>query len=216
VSDAAASKQLSRTRRLIGRRMQESLAAQPQVTLMRAVDATGLVNARQAWSPPPPPSFQAFVIRALSLALAEHPTFNGFIENDSLQIVKPVNVGVAVDTAEGLMVPVVRSAETLELQDIDAEISRLSGLARGRALTVSDVIDASITISNLGGLGVDFFTPILPSPQVAILGIGRLNNDGPTPTLGLSLTFDHRANDGAPAAALLDTIARYMPSKAST
>ena len=193
--------------------MQASLAEQPQVTLMREVDTSVLVAVRIASLPSPAPSIQAFIVQALARALASHNSFNAVIDKDELVTFDDVNVGVAVDLGDGLVVPVVRSAQSLSRAQIDHEIARLSDLAIRKELSMPDVSDATITVSNLGGFGIDFFTPILSPPQVAILGIGRLRVEGDRPpTIGLSLTFDHRANDGASAAGLLMSIARQLSS----
>jgi pyruvate dehydrogenase E2 component (dihydrolipoamide acetyltransferase) len=191
--------------------MQASLAEQPQVTLMREVDASVLVAVRIASLPSPAPSIQAFIVQALARAVTSHSTFNAVIDKDELVTFDDVNVGVAIDLGDGLVVPVVRAAQSLSRSQIDHEIARLSDLAMRKELSMPDVSDATITVSNLGGMGIDFFTPILSPPQVAILGIGRLRAEADRPpTIGLSLTFDHRANDGASAAGLLMSIARQL------
>ena len=128
--------------------------------------------------------------------------------------VAEVNVGMAVALDEGLIVPVVRAADRKSLREIARETTELAGRARAGKLTLDDVSGGTFTITNLGGFGVDVFTPILNLGEVGILGVGRIiekpaiyrGEIAKRSMLALSLTFDHRIIDGAPAAAFLQTV----------
>jgi len=121
---------------------------------------------------------------------------------------KHANVGMAVDTDRGLLVPVLFGAENLSLSALAAQTKELAGKAREGKLSPDEMSGGSFTVSNLGSMGVESFTPVINPPQTAILGVccttNRVKADGSVyPAMGLSLTFDHRAVDGAPAAKFL-------------
>ena len=140
---------------------------------------------------------------------------NATLDGDGVIRHDRVAVGIAVALDDGLIVPVIRDADTKPLEDVVRERADLADRARTGELSVDEVEGATFTITNLGGFGTDVFTPILNFPQVAILGVGRISDsvvahDGEVairPTMWLSLTVDHRAVDGAPAAAFLDALA---------
>jgi pyruvate dehydrogenase E2 component (dihydrolipoamide acetyltransferase) len=125
---------------------------------------------------------------------------------------------MAVDTPRGLLVPVIRDADTLSLRAIAGEAARLAKLSQSGRASVEDLSGGSFTVTNLGSLGIESFTPILNAPQVAILGIGNINlkpvdRDGEVafvPHLSLSLTIDHQVVDGAPAARFLQALSRNL------
>lgn len=201
-------------RAAIGERMVESLRTMAQVTLTTEVDAAELVVlAREAQT-----GVLALLAVLTARALLRHPRLNANWDGDCIRLSGTVNLGIAVALDDGLLVPVVKSAERLDLPAMEREIRRLADAARAGTLSVDDVSGGTFTISNLGPYGVDTFTPIVNPPEVAILGVGRVR-DVPRavggavlirPVLGLSLTFDHRALDGAPAAAMLQTLARFV------
>jgi pyruvate dehydrogenase E2 component (dihydrolipoamide acetyltransferase) len=151
----------------------------------------------------------AMLVRILATAVRKFPQFNASIDTERGEIVykKYVNVGVAVDTDRGLLVPVIRSADEKNITQIAIELNQLAERARDKKLTVDDMSGGSITISNLGGIGGTYFTPIVNWPEVAILGVSRgafepVWNDGafePVQRLPLSLSYDHRVIDGADA-----------------
>jgi hypothetical protein len=141
-------------------------------------------------------------------ALERHPEFNAWYEGERLRLIGEVNVAVAVDAEAGLLTPVVREAGGLTLADIARERRRLTDAVLDGTHGLDDLQGGTFTVSNLGPLGVDSFDPILDPPQVAILGLGRVD-DG---TCTLSLTFDHRVVDGADAARFLDTLAAGLES----
>ena len=151
----------------------------------------------------------AMLVRILATAVRKFPQFNASIDTDRGEIVykKYVNVGVAVDTDRGLLVPVIRHADEKNITQIAVELNQLAERARERKLTAEDMSGGSITISNLGGIGGTYFTPIVNWPEVAILGVSRgvvepVWKDGrfePVQRLPLSLSYDHRVIDGADA-----------------
>jgi pyruvate dehydrogenase E2 component (dihydrolipoamide acetyltransferase) len=151
----------------------------------------------------------AMLVRVLATAVRKFPQFNASIDTERGEIVykKYVNVGVAVDTDRGLLVPVIRNADEKNITQIAVELNQLAERARDRKLTADDMSGGSITVSNLGGIGGTYFTPIVNWPEVAILGVSRgaiepVWKDGrfePVQRLPLSLSYDHRVIDGADA-----------------
>ena len=151
----------------------------------------------------------AMLVRILATAVRKFPQFNASIDIERGEIVfkKYVNIGVAVDTDRGLLVPVIRNADEKNITQIAVELNQLAEKARDRKLTADDMSGGSITISNLGGIGGTYFTPIVNWPEVAILGVSRgaiepVWKDGtfePVQRLPLSLSYDHRVIDGADA-----------------
>ena len=151
----------------------------------------------------------AMLVRVLATAVKKFPQFNASIDSERGEIVfkKYVNVGVAVDTDRGLLVPVIRDADTKNIMEIAVELQRLAERAREKKLSLEEMSGGGITISNLGGIGGTYFTPIVNWPEVAILGVSRgttepVWKDGhwePRQMLPLSLSYDHRVIDGADA-----------------
>ncbi|MET3862622.1 pyruvate dehydrogenase E2 component (dihydrolipoamide acetyltransferase) [Dietzia sp. 2505] len=204
----------------IARNMMESLHTTAQLTHGYEVDVTALVAVRAALkieatdSSQQTPSLNDFIVRAAALALREHPLLNAGIVDDEIVLAERIDVGIAVAVDGGLMVPVVRSADELPVSALGATTRRLAGDARSGRISPADLEGATFSVSTLGAYGVDFFTPVINPGNVAILGVGRVKDgvrwDGDTPArtevLTLSLTFDHRAVDGAPAAEYLRTV----------
>jgi pyruvate dehydrogenase E2 component (dihydrolipoamide acetyltransferase) len=151
----------------------------------------------------------AMLVRVLATAVRKFPQFNASIDPERGEIVykKYVNVGVAVDTDRGLLVPVIRNADTKNIMDIAVELQHVAARARDKKLSLDEMSGGGITISNLGGIGGTYFTPIVNWPEVAILGVSRATTepvwrDGkwqPRQMLPLSLSYDHRVIDGADA-----------------
>ena len=219
---AAAS--VSGPRRLIAQRMAASAQATAAVTLTTEADATEMVRLRAMFKKegaPVVPTYNDMLILIAALALQEHPACNARLEGD--EIVRPdeVNVGLAVDTDRGLLVPVVKSVQGKTLRQI-AEISaRLVEATRAGRVTPEDLHGGTFTITNLGAYDIDAFTPIINLPECAILGVGRIvaRQVVTDPDAGavairrmvvLSLTFDHRLVDGAPAARFLQTLKSHV------
>ena len=152
--------------------------------------------------------------------MQKYPQFNSSLSEDGTELIMKqyYNIGIAVDTPEGLVVPVIRSADTKSVADIAQEMGELAGKARDKKLSMTDMSGACFTISSLGGIGGTGFTPIVNAPEVAILGVSRTKIqphwDGkefvPAPFLPLSLSYDHRVIDGAEAARFTRQIASVL------
>ena len=187
---------------------------QPRVAVGVQVDMTAALAAAGELSP------TYAVLRAVALALREHPRLNARVVDEGVELAAAVNLGLAVNLDEGVIVPVIRDADRKPMQELATEAGGLAAAARDGSLPGTALRDGTFTVSNLGAAGIDWFTPILNSPQVAILGMGRvvervLARDGAAvvaPTVDLTLVFDHRALDGQPAslflAALRDRLER--------
>ncbi len=164
------------------------------------------------------PSITAFLVKALAQALREYREFNARLEDNKLRIYGDINIGVAVALENGLIVPVIRNADEKTLTQINNELKELAKKARENKLTVDDLTGATITLSNLGMYDVDVFTPIVYPGHIAVLGVGRIydklvleeNHVKTRKYVMLSLTFDHRAVDGAQAALFLKKIREYI------
>jgi pyruvate dehydrogenase E2 component (dihydrolipoamide acetyltransferase) len=205
---------LTPMRRTIARRMVESLQTAAQLTLMSEADVTELVALRERLREQYDVSYTDLIVKAAALALAEHPRMNARLVGDELHLVREINIGVAVALEAGLVVPVIRDTQAKGVAAIAEEARALVERARGGKLMEEEMRGGTFTVTNLGAYGVDAFTPIINPPEVAILGVGRINEhlvrrgDGMAwrHKMGLSLTFDHRVVDGAPAAAFLQSI----------
>lgn len=209
---------LSGMRRTIAERMTESLQNTAQVTVFTEVDVTELVAVRERLKQNFALSYTDLIVQAAARALQLHPKVNASLVDGRLVQHDDVHVGVAVALDDGLIVPVIRDADRKSLRDIAAEIRELAERARAGTLTPDDVSGATFSVTNLGMYGIDGFTPILNMPEAAILGVGRII-EKPAAYRGsitlrhilvLSLTFDHRVVDGAPASAFLQTVADML------
>jgi pyruvate dehydrogenase E2 component (dihydrolipoamide acetyltransferase) len=160
-------------------------------------------------------SYTDFIVRAAAAALREHPLINSVIEGDKILLREEINIGIAVALEAGLIVPVVRGADTLSVRQIAAEARDLAERARAGSLTPGEYAGGTFTITNLGMYGITEFTPLINVPESAILGVGTIEEafrTGPgggiesRKVMSLCLTHDHRHIDGAPAAAFLGRI----------
>ena len=157
------------------------------------------------------PTINDFVLKATTEALKSHPRLNAALVDGTIHQYRNINLGIAIDIEAGLVVPVIRGADTLGVVELSSKVRELADRARAGTLTLDDFADGTFTVTNLGGLGVDWFTPVLNPPQCAILGVGRVRRaavvDGKSIAarhMGtLVLTFDHRVVDGAPCARFL-------------
>ena len=209
-------------RATIASRMHDALHDMAQLTLTMDVAMDRIVtDRRRRQVDGGAPGYTDYVIAAAATALVEHPIVNSQITDDGVALLPEVNVGMAVALDDGLVVPVVRSADRLSITEISAETARLAAGARSRSLPLPDYEGATFTVTALGMYGVDAFTPIINPPNTAILGVGRVRRDVgwddddrpvPRPTLTLSLTWDHRAFDGAPAAEFTRTVREVLES----
>ena len=165
-------------------------------------------------------TFFPFFIKAVQHSLAEHPLLNASVdeERDELVVKKYCNIGIAVDTPDGLMVPVVKDVVNKSILDLAMEIQRLGARARDRKITLEEMKGSTFTITDFGHFGGTYATPVINYPDVAILGCGRIADrpwvkDGqvvPRKVLPLSLTFDHRVTDGVDAASFLAKVVHYL------
>lgn len=210
-------------RGIIAQRMHESLQTMAQVTLTTEADVTSLERLREELKQQFDLAYTDLIVKAVARALKEHPRLNAWVEGEGIRLLRAIHIGVAVALEEGLIVPVVHDADRKSLREIAQETQRLAQRARERNLTPEEVTESTFTVSNLGMYRVDAFTPIVNPPEVAILGIGRIiEKPAPGPQgvewrkmLTLSLTFDHRAVDGAPAAAFLQTVCKQLEAPAA-
>lgn len=213
---------LSSTRRMIAGRMLASLRQTAPVTLHTTTDATAWVELRQrlksAGGAEPVPSYTDLLMQLVAAVLPQHPHVNARWEGDALCYSKDIHLGLAVDTGDGLLVPVIRDANRLTLAQLTARTRELVDRARSRKLGPDELKGGTFTITSLGGYGVDAFTPIINYPECAILGLGRIRREPavignaivPRDRVTLSLTFDHRAFDGGPAARFLQSICQRL------
>lgn len=215
---------ISRIRRIIAQRMAESSQTTAPVTLTTEVDATEFVALREqlkaAFTPRglPVPSYNDLLIKLTAVALQEHRLLNATWHENEIVIPAEVHIGLAVDSEEGLLVPVVRNVHDKSVRQIANETKSLIEKAKAHRLSPDELQGGTFTITNLGMYGIDAFTPIINLPQCAILGVGRIvkkpavYNDQivPRQLMALSLTHDHRVVDGAPAARFLNTIREYI------
>ena len=208
----------------IAKRMHESLRQMAQLTLFMDADMDAVVADRSARKESGnAPSFTDYVIAAAARALGEHPLVNSQITDEGVALLPTAHVGMAVALDDGLIVPVIRNTATLDLTSLSAESSRLAEAARDGSLELPDLEGGTFSVSTLGMYGVDGFTPVINPPNTAILGVGRLREDvvlddgevGVRTRLTLSLTWDHRAFDGAPAAAFCKTVADLLGDPAA-
>jgi pyruvate dehydrogenase E2 component (dihydrolipoamide acetyltransferase) len=202
----------------VARRMQQSLQTSAQVTLNTEVDVSALVQMREELKTESDLTYTDLIVKAVALALKEHPRINAWIQGEQLRLVQDIHIGVAVALDEGLIVPVVQNADRKSLREIAQDTKRLAHCAHEGSLTHEEVTGSTFSVTNLGMYGIDAFTPIINPPEVAILGVGRITEKLVRIPRGaewrqvmtLSLTFDHRAVDGAPAAAFLQSIRKHM------
>jgi pyruvate dehydrogenase E2 component (dihydrolipoamide acetyltransferase) len=215
---------LAGMRGTIAKRMHASLRDMAQLTLTMDADMNAVVRARDTRKlAGRAPSFTDYIVGAAARALAQHPNVNAQVVGDEIALLPDIHVGLAVALDNGLIVPVVRHADHLRLDALAAETSRLADAARRGALAPTDLEGATFSVSTLGMFGVDAFTPVINPPNVAILGVGRIRDDvvaidgaiGIRKRVTLSLTWDHRVLDGAPAAAFCRSIVDALENPSS-
>ena len=221
---------LTGVRGVIAERMAASLHSMAQLTLTIDVDMEAVVTDRAARKERAGPDGRVpgitdYVIAATAAALAEHPIVNSQITDEGVALLPRIHVGLAVALDGGLIVPVVHDTPSLGLDDLAAETARLAEAARNGRLTLPELEGGTFSVTTLGMFAVDGFTPIINAPNTAILGVGRLRDDvawaedgAPIRArrLTLSLTWDHRAFDGAPAAEFAGSIKSNLESCATS
>ena len=218
-------KPLSNIRKTIAKRMLASLQNTAQLTLHTTADARRLKSLRKeikarAAEGGPNITINDMVCAAVIKALQQHPQVNAhFLDTEIKHFGYAVHLGLAVDTERGLMVPTIHNAHGLNIVGLGEKIRELAGACRTGSIDPGLLEGASFTVTNLGAYGIESFTPVLNPPQVGILGVNTITyqpadlGDGSigfVPRIGLSLTFDHRALDGAPAAAFLQTVCKEI------
>jgi len=215
---------VSSIRRTIAERMLTSHHSTAPVTLTTTADATNLVNLRNQFKAALQtggdlvPTYTVLLVKLTASALQKHPLLNACWGEDQIHVSPDIHIGVAVDTAAGLMVPVLTDVASLSLKQLAARSRDLSERARQRTLHADELRGGTFTVTNLGAFGIDGFTPIINYPQCAILGIGRIERRPAVlgdlmvaqEQITLSLTFDHRIVDGAPAARFLQMLSGFI------
>jgi len=211
-------------RRIIADNMHASLQNAAQLTTFTEVDVTEMVRFRDmmraefARDDSVKISYNDIIVMATACALMRHPIMNSTLVGDEILLHDTVNMGIAVALPEGLIVPKLRNAEKKTLREVASVVRELAKKAREGALSMEEVTDGTFTISNVSMLGMDGFTPVLNPPETGILGVGRVIEKPAVfngeiairQMMTLSLTFDHRVVDGAPAMTFLRDLARYL------
>jgi len=209
-------------RQAIAQRMTESLQTMAQVTLLTEADVTEMVRMRERLKPRFDLTYTDIIIKAVAVALREHPRLNATLVGEEIQLLPEIHIGVAVALEDGLIVPVMREADKKTLEETALETKRLAEGARAGMLAVDEVTGSTFTITNLGMYEVDGFTPIVNPPEAAILGVGRIveklvvyrGEAAKRTMMTLSLTVDHRLVDGAVAAAFLRQVKELLETPA--
>ena len=211
---------LTGRRKVIAERMLRSIQTTAQLTLTTDARADALVEARERIRQRFEVTYTDLLAWVAIQALKQHPAMNATMEGDRLRQHATIHLGLAVAASDGLVVPVVRDAGALSLSELSARARELTERARTNTSAPGELTGSTFSLTTLGSYEIDAFTPILNPPEVGVLGIGRIREaiipvEG-KPALGhmlmLSLTFDHRILDGAPAAAFLQTVKRLVES----
>jgi pyruvate dehydrogenase E2 component (dihydrolipoamide acetyltransferase) len=214
-------KKISNIRKIIAQNMYESLANTAQLTLHTSADARKMMAARKVAKAKMEDGYaynitiNDMVTYATIKALIKNPEINIHFMGDSIRSFSNVHIGFAVDTPRGLMVPTVQQANHLTIEGLSAKTKEIAGACQKGNIDPELLQGATFTMTNLGGFGIEMFTPVLNPPQAGILGVNTITQQpaqleggifGFIPKIGLSLTFDHRALDGAPAARFLQDV----------
>jgi pyruvate dehydrogenase E2 component (dihydrolipoamide acetyltransferase) len=216
---------MSRMRQTIARNMLQSYTTIPQLTNFDDVDVTDLERIRKESQKDYDDqgiklTTMPFIVKAVAVSLKQHPVVNASVGEDGAEIIykEYVNIGIAVDTEKGLVVPVIRDADRKNIPQIARELAEIAAAVRGGKFTVDDLRGGTFSISNLGSIGGTYSTPIINPPEVAILLTGRSRTlpqyiDGvlqPRLMMPLSITYDHRVVDGAAAGRFLNDVKGYL------
>jgi len=224
-TEAVTYEPLSQIRKAIAKNMLNSKQSTAHMTLFDEVEITDLISIREKFKKPfadknTKLTYLPFIVKATVLALKQHRQLNSQIdlENDRMIFKNRYNIAIAVDTPEGLVVPVIKDADKLSLLQIAQKITELSDKARDRKLTLDDMKDGTFTLTNYGSIGGIYATPVINYPQAGILGIGRIvkkpvvkdNQLAIGNVLPLSLSADHRIVDGGEASRFINRIMEYL------
>ncbi len=215
---------MTNIRKVIAKSMSASLTEMAQLTLNTSFDATSILKYRKILKEKGESfgmekvTLNDMILYAVSRVILKHRDINAHLIDNKMKLFNNVHLGVACDTPRGLMVPTVFNANKMSLKEISAESKRVTGMCRDGACSPDLLKGASFTITNLGSLGIESFTPVINPPQTAILGVCNMTTRvretaGQISTykaMGLSLTFDHRAVDGAPAARFLKDLCEAL------
>lgn len=212
---------LTNIRKVIAKSMHASLSEMAQLTLNSSFDATGLLAFRAKIKEDGEALGMAnitindMVLYAAAKTLMQHKNCNAHLLDGFIRMFNEVNLGIAVDTDRGLMVPTLACAQTLSLNELSVKAKSLIKETQSGSISPDKLSGGTFTVTNLGSLGVESFTPVINPPQVCILGVDcvtyKIRENGSTyPAMGLSLTFDHRALDGAPAARFLKDLCKNL------
>lgn len=207
---------LTGIRKTVATRMRESLQNSAQLTETAYADVTKLAIKRKNYDKKM--SWNSWILYATIKAIKGHLYMNGTYENDVWKQSEEIHLGIATDTEEGLFVPVVENADQHSLESLDQEVGALAQSVQDKKIDPKKLSGSTFTVTNLGAFGIHFFTPIINPPEVAILGLGKIETylvleDGQVSErmrIPLSLTFDHQIIDGAPAARFLQTLIMYL------
>ncbi len=217
----SSTEQLKGVRKLIAERMHHSLTSTAQLTMDASADARSVLAYRKRVKASDDErlhsiSINDLILFVVSRAVAASPEMNRTFENGTVTHYEGVNLGFAVDGPKGLVVPVIRGADKLSLSALAARAHELAAACQAGNVSPDDLSGGTFTVTNLGAFGIERFTPVLNTPQVAILGVGSVTHrpapdgEGTVPMMGLSLTIDHQIVDGAPAARFLQQLSRQL------
>ncbi|MCD6445460.1 2-oxo acid dehydrogenase subunit E2 [Candidatus Bathyarchaeota archaeon] len=201
---------LSGLKKTSAERVSKSFRTAPHSTVVMDVDFSKAMEIHEKLKA----SYTSIIVKTVAEALKENPIVNSTLDGNVIKIFEDVNIGVAVATEKGLIVPVIRNADKKSIMEIDEIIRELTEKAREGNLKKEDLTGGTFTVTNLGMYNVDFFMPIINPPEAAILGVGKIREKPVVingkievkPIITLSLAFDHRIIDGAPAARFLQKI----------
>ncbi|MBN8524268.1 MAG: 2-oxo acid dehydrogenase subunit E2, partial [Planctomycetes bacterium] len=211
-------------RKVIAERMRQSISSTAQLTLNTTAKATALNALRARYKAAgesvglAAPSVNDLILLAVARTLPKFPAVNAHFLGDKVRQFADIHIGVAVDTERGLMVPVVKDAGRKSLAEIGRDVKALAKACQDGAIKPEQLSGSTFTVSNLGAMGIEHFTPVLNVPEVAILGVGGIvlrPYEGAKgvefiPSIALSLTIDHQALDGAPAARFLQALVKAI------
>lgn len=210
--------QLTEIRKAIAERLSQSVRAAPHVTLMMEVDASDMTRIREQLLPDLGISYTDIIVKATAKTLEEYPFLNSMLDGEQIKVFDEINIGIAVETNRGLLVPVIHNSDKKSLKEISLVAAELVKKAKERRLSKEELTGGTFTVTNLGMFDVDAFTPIINPGETAILGVGRIvekpvitnKRIEVRPVTYMSLTFDHRVVDGAPAARFLQRLKHVL------
>lgn len=211
---------MSSTRKIIAQRMNQSNLEKPCAALTLSVNMDRMVSLRETYKKSGKRiSYDSILVRVVANAISNHRQINAVLEDENILIKKDVNIGVAIDSQKGLMVPVIKKAQTLNVASIDEQLKAYIDQVKNNSVNAADLRGGTFTITNLGMFNIEHFTPIINPPECCILAVGAIKrkfvpdeNDQPIVVneMQMTLVFDHRMIDGAPAARFLNEIKQTL------